>query len=394
MSLNFKRWLLGKLGGDMAAVSSEEIQAQDCSGLSAELYIRELAFWSCVNTISNAVSKCEFKTFSEGKAVKGPEWYLWNIEPNRNQCSSAFLHKLISQLYRHNEALVVELSGQLLVADSFARKPFAVYDDVFTQVQVGDLTLESPFFQSKVLYFQLGERNMRQLVNGLYEVYRKLIDYGMRSYRKSRGTKGVLEIDTVAAGDPTVRETYEEIRAKNFKTFADAENGVLSVWKGMKYSDLGSKTYSNEGTRDIRAMIDDVMDFTARAFGIHPALLSGDVQGTKDALEHTLTFCIDPLCDMIQEEINRKRYGQAGVLAKSYIQIDTKCIKHVDLLSVSTAIDKLISSGVFCINDILELVGNPPIDETWADKHFMTKNYETVSELLNALSGETQRDTG
>lgn len=395
MGLDFKRWLLEKLGGDKARVSSVGISGDEYFGFSAELYVRELAFWSCVNLIGNAVSKCEFKTFVGGKETKGPEYYAWNVEPNKNQNSSAFLHKLIAQLYGHNEALIVEnKDGQLLVADSFNRKPYAVYDDVFSQVQIGDFTFDRTFKQSEVMYFSLGERDMRMLVNGLYETYRKLLDYGMKSYRKSRGSKAVLEMETAASGDPKFLETYESIRNQQFKAFADAENAILPLWKGMKYTDIGSKTYSNEGTRDIRAMIDDVSDFTAKGFGIHPALISGDVQGTKDALDHTLTFCIDPLCDMIQEEINRKRSGQAGFLAGTYVQIDTKCIKHVDLLSVATAIDKLISSGAFCINDIRELVGEPPINEPWASQHFMTKNYSTVSELLKALVSGEPLDTG
>ena len=153
----------------------------------------------------------------------------------------------------------------------------------------------------------------------------------------------------------------------------------------MNYTDLGSKTYTNEGTRDIRAMIDDVCDFTARAFGVPPALLSGDVQGVSDALDQFLTFCIDPLCDMISEEINRKRYGK-DVLRGSRMQIDTKCVKHVDLLSVSTAIDKLIASGAFSVNDIRNVVGEPEIDEPWANQHFMTKNYSTVQDLLDAIN--------
>jgi phage portal protein BeeE len=49
-----------------------------------------MAFWSAVNIVANAVSKCEFKTFLNGKEDKGKEYYLWNIEPNKNQNSSDF----------------------------------------------------------------------------------------------------------------------------------------------------------------------------------------------------------------------------------------------------------------------------------------------------------------
>lgn len=385
MTLNFKRWLLEKLSGDQARVSSEEITADEFFGLSAEMYVRELAFWQCTNLVANAVSKCEFKTFDRGKEIKGEEYYLWNIEPNKNQNSSVFLQKMISKLFSENEVLVVEANGQLLVADSYTRREYALLDDIFEQVTVGDFKFERSFVQSDVLFIRLHSKNMRPLVNGLYETYKKLIDYGMRSYNKSRGTKGVLSIDTIAAGDPTARQIFEDLKNSGFKRFADAENAVLPMWKGMNYTDLGSKTYTNEGTRDIRAMIDDVCDFTARAFGVPPALLSGDVQGVSDALDQFLTFCVDPLCDLLSEEINRKRYGK-DVLRGSRMQIDTKCVKHVDLLSVSTAIDKLIASGAFSVNDIRNVVGEPEIDEPWANQHFMTKNYSTVQDLLDAIN--------
>lgn len=385
MALNFKRWLLERLSGDQARVSSEDITAGEFFSLSAEIYVRELAFWQCTNLVANAVSKCEFKTFDRGKEIKGEEYYLWNIEPNKNQNSSVFLQKLISKLFSENEVLVVGANGQILVADSYTRREYALLDDIFEQVTVGDFKFERSFVQSDVLFIQLHSKNMRPLVNGLYETYKKLIDYGMRSYNKSRGTKGVLSMDAMAAGDQNAQRIFEDLKNSGFKRFADAENAVLPMWRGMNYTDLGSKTYTNEGTRDIRAMIDDVCDFTARAFGVPPALLSGDVQGVSDALDQFLTFCIDPLCDMLSEEINRKRYGK-DVLRGSRMQIDTKCVKHVDLLSVSTAIDKLIASGAFSVNDIRNVVGEPEIDEPWANQHFMTKNYSTVQDLLDAIN--------
>lgn len=391
--MNFKRWLLEKLGGDQERVASMEITSSDLFGLSAELYVRELAFWQCINLIAGAVSKCEFKTFRGGKEIKESEYYLWNFEPNLNQSSSVFLQKLVSKLFSENEVLAVEANGQLLVADSYSRKEYALIEDKFEQVTVGNFKFDRSFLQSDVLFWRLHSRDMRPLVNGMYEAYRKLIDYGMSSYRKSRGTKGVLSVDTMAAGDAKFQETYEDIKNQRFKTFAAAENAVLPLWKGMTYTDIGSKTYSNEGTRDIRAMIDDVADFTARAFGVPPLLLSGEVQGINDALDQFLTFCIDPLCDMLSEEINRKRYGK-GVLDGTRLQIDTKCVKHVDLLSVSTAIDKLIASGAFSVNDIRELVGEPKISEEWADQHFMTKNYQDVQSLLEALQKTTSPETG
>ena len=386
--MNIITWLIDKLGGKPVPINfNDEKLLDEYASLVADIYIREMAFWSAVNLVANAVSKCEFKTFMNGKETKGKEYYLWNIEPNRNQNSSVFLHKLIAQLYRNNECLVIEQNGQLLVADNFIRKPYALYDDVFSQVQVEDFTFNRSFTQSEVLYYKLNEENIRKLVNGLYESYSKLITYSMKAYQRSRGTKGIFKYDTLPVAGTDERKAFDALINEKIKKWMDGDNAALPLGRGQEWKELQHKTYTNESTRDIRAQIDDIFDFTARAFGIPPALLRGDVQDTSKAVDQLLTFCIDPLTDMLSEEINRKRNGYTGFSQGTYLKIDTKSIKHVDLLSVATAIDKLIGSGAFCINDIRKAVGDEPIDEPWANQHFITKNYETVENALKALEG-------
>jgi len=196
-----------------------------------------------------------------------------------------------------------------------------------------------------------------------------------------------MSLDVQMMSNADFRKRYEAIQNADFRRFAEAENAILPVYKGMDYTALSSKTYSADSTRDIRSMIDDVTDFTARGFGIPPALLNGSVQDVSSATDQLLTFCVDPLADNIQEEINRKRYGKAGYLRGNYLRVDTSAIKHIDLLSSSGHIDKLVSSGVVCINDIRGLLGQPLINEPWAWEHFITKNYATVEELLKALEG-------
>lgn len=386
--MNVISWLMDKLGKKSVPVNFNEKEYYDeYASLVFDVYIRELAFWSAVNLVANAVSKCEFKTFLNGKETKGKEYYLWNIEPNKNQNSSAFLHKLIAKLYRENECLVIEQNGQLLVADSFTRKSYVLYEDVFTQVQIEDFTFNRSFVQSEVLYYNLNEENIRKLVNGLYDSYSKLIAYSMKSYQRSRGTKGVFEYDTVPVSGSEERKAFDALINDKIKKWLESDSAALPLGRGQKWHELEHKTYSNETTRDIRAQIDDIFDFTARSLNIPPSLLRGDVQDTSKAVDQLLTFCVDPLVDMLQEEINRKRNGYTGYSQGTYLKIDTKTIKHVDLFSVAEKIDKLISSGGFCINDIRIAVGDEPIDESWAWQHWMTKNYETIEQAMKALEG-------
>lgn len=381
MAFNFFKWLFGSRD------SPQPVTGDEFFDLLSDNYIRELAFESCVNLVGNIVSKCEIKTYSGGEEVKGPEYYLWNYAPNQNQNSTSFWHKLIYQLYHNREALVIENDGKLYVADSYNRKKYALYDDVFSQVAIDDFTFNQTFMASNVLFFELTNQDMKQIVDGLYQSYGKLIQYGMKGYQKSRGEKGTLELDMTASGDTQFLQTYEDIKNKGFKTFAEAENAVLPLYKGMKYTPTSNKTYSSDTTRDIRAMIDDVTDFYARGFGIPAPLLNGSVQDVSSATDQLLTFCADPLADNLAEEINRKRYGLSDFQKGNYLKIDTSCIKHVDLIESAANIDKLMGSGVLCVNDIRVLLGQPIIPEKWAYQHFITKNYSAIVDALTELSG-------
>jgi len=377
-------WIVNRLAGDPIPT---EVEIEEFFNLQAELVVRNLAFYSAINLISKSISKCEFKTYFKNEEVKKEEYYMWNIEPNKNQNSTQFITKLITKLYENNECLVIESNGQLLVADTFYKKEFALFENQFTSVMVNGFEFNKTFSMSEVLYFKLNNEDVRKLINGMYESYGKLITYAQKSYEKSRGNRGILDINGTAQGNKNFNETFGKLMNQKFKTFFESNNAVLPLFDGYSYTDIGSKTYSNEGTRDIKAMVDDIYDFTGRAIGTPPILLKGEVSGSKDAVDNLLTFCIDPLVDMMQEEINRKRSGYLGYSKGTFIKIDTKTIKHIDLLSVSTSIDKLISSGAFCVNDIRKLVGEEIIDEPWAWEHYMTKNYAAIEELMNSLKG-------
>ena len=49
MGLNFKKWLLEKLGGGTEKTKSIDIDWTEFFSLMDNAYIRELAFWTCVN---------------------------------------------------------------------------------------------------------------------------------------------------------------------------------------------------------------------------------------------------------------------------------------------------------------------------------------------------------
>lgn len=143
---------------------------------------------------------------------------------------------------------------------------------------------------------------------------------------------------------------------------------------------------------EIRKLVEDVFNMTARAFGIPSVLINGSVEGTADANKRFLTYVIDPLCDQIQEEINRKRYGYEAWQEGSYVRVDSSSIIHFDIFENAANIEKVVGSGIFSLNDVLRAANQEPIPEEWADRHYMTLNITEMGTQTRALEGGEQNE--
>ena len=359
-----------------------------------EIYIRELAFNLVVNKIANAISKCQMNIYTDQKRDRNEEWYRWNVSPNPNQSAPAFWAKLIYQLYNFNEALIVPIGGNLYVADSFVvNKQYAFFDYRFESIQIDDFSLSRAFRQNEVFYFQLNNRKMVTYLNGTMTLYTGLIKAAYSSYMASNGNKGFLKISQFAEQEDDFQEYFNQLVNEDFKKFFESSNAVMPLYEGYSYESLGN-TGTQSNTRDIKALIEDVIQTTANAFNMPTSIAIGNVQDTSKAIDEFLTFCIDPLIRILEAEITRKSFTQSQVINGSYVKFDTTAIKHIDLLDVATAIDKLISSGCFTINDIRKTIGADEIDEPWANQFFMTKNYSTIEDLMNQLNNTTDTKGG
>ena len=213
----------------------------------------------------------------------------------------------------------------------------------------------------------------------------KLLQDAVDKYEKAGGEKGILTIDAQAAGrkygDKTFEEIFEDLMNKRFEKFFKSRNAVLPLFNGFGYVPRTGAEQSKKSTsevKDITDLTDEILMKVSQAFNIPVSLLKGDVSDVKEITKNFLTFCIDPICDMMTGEINRKRYGKAEVLKKNYLRVDTSCAMHVDIFEIAEKIDKLISSGMYCIDELRKKVGEAALGTEEAKAHFITKNYEKL----------------
>ena len=365
-------------------VSLKEITCQELMEAGQEFQIRQMCWAVCVNMIANAIGRCEMRTFKNGAEVREREYYMWNVEPNVNQNSTAFWHKLVGKALDANEALIVETRlrdghSALVVADNWVPgEQFPSRQNEYREVTIGDMTYNKTFYEKDVLHIVVNHIDVKPVIDGMYAAYYRLISAAMKYYEWDHGQHWKVRVDEIAQADPDFKKAFSEMIQQQVKPFFESSGAILPEFNGYTYTNESGEGESD--TRDIRAMVDDIFSFTAKTLQIPAVLIDGQVSGAENAVERFLTGCIDPFCDQIEEEVNRKRYGYEGWKAGNYVHMDSSSIQHFDIFGNAANVEKLVGSGAFTINDILRAANMPTINEPWANRHFLTKNIAGIEE--------------
>jgi HK97 family phage portal protein len=217
----------------------------------------------------------------------------------------------------------------------------------------------------------------------------------MGKYKRAGGRKGTAEVNKSKTGDDKEQKRIDDLFSKQFKAYFEAENAVVTLPNGVKYTEItgeGSKKSTSE-VNDIANITKEAFARVAQAFRIPPALLQGDIADVSKIMDELLTVCVDPLVDLIQTEIVRKRYGKTAFLAKTFLRIDTTCIKHIDIFDVAMAADKLISDSLYNVDELRQKLGDAPLNTWWSKRYVLTKNYEPVDEPANSMTGGEKNET-
>ena len=415
---NFWDFVRGKmLGGSEVTISSDELAGLVDREKLTELSLYEFALCSGINIIANALSACEIRTFVNNKEIHGEEYYLWNYSPHYNYNANEFLQKIVWNLIYKNECLVVETRGGLVVADSYEHEVYALYQDVFRNVIVNSdsqngishpYTFPQSFRMEDVLFYRLSSKNIKSILDYLMEGYRSLLETAIDKFKKSAGERGILTIDgNAAAGqnygtkpDGTLRtfnDVFTEMMNERFKSYFNAKNAVMPIWKGFDYQIKGSEASkrSTSEVKDITDMTTEITTKVANALQIPPQLMLGTAAEVKQLTRNLITFGIRPIADVIETENNRKRSGRE-VLRGTYQMIDLTGIEYTDIFEAAQGAYNLLGSGA-SIDEIRVLTGRPELGTKWSRKHLISKNFadlETIEDLGKIGNGGTDPPAG
>lgn len=373
---SFTRWLSELFG----AAEAEKIEegGYRLREDEAPLALERMAIQSAVSLISAAVGQCRFRTFLDGEEAQLEEYYLWNYAPNANQSSTQFLQDFVETLVYNNEALIVERRGELFLAESFSWQEAGTKELTFTNIAIGSESIPDRRARD-VLFFRLGNTNVKPLLSNICHQYEALIEKAVTSYERATADKGILSIDAVRRGKVEDEEKYrKELLDGRFKKFFSSQNAVLPLYSGYTYTPHKRELRNISELNDVKKMSDEIYNRVGQAFRIPPAFLRGETAQSGDGMDKFIRMCVRPICNMMEEEITRKRYGIGEFKKGSFVAIDTAMLEIAGIFASADKLDKIIGCGILSIDEVREKVGERALGTLEAQKHYITKNYGVV----------------
>lgn len=355
-----------------------------------QLQIKRHAIEHSIDMIAKTISKSEIQIYRRNekhkivKVENEQEYYKLNVQPNENEEATSFFYKVIKKYLDEEEALIVCLDGNLYLADSFISASSILFAKTYYNVQISDnngnsIILKKVFNSDEVIHLNLKASKVKETLDSYYEELGNLIGIASSHYKLNNLHKFRLRFP---GGQPTLKDpvsgddiTYEEYKRKVTRGLFEEEDAIvlLSESFGLEKIDFGSGFTSDEWSKLEKKWSDKV----AMTYNIPLDIYYGNKTDKSTSTNDFITFGILPHLQLLEDGLNAKIIGMDNYLKGERIKINRLNMKHFDILESATSMDKLFSNG-YSHNEINEIIGIQRIDEEWADRHHVTKNYQNV----------------
>ncbi|WP_213469894.1 phage portal protein [Staphylococcus caprae] len=343
---------------------------------SQKAYIKKWALDTCINHIARTISQTKFEIIdSESKDTSSTTHYKLNVRPNTDESAATFWQKVIRKLIYDNEVLIVVTdSKDLIIADDFVREEYALYDDIFDHIMIGDFEYERSFRMSEVIYLEYNNESITNMLMGLFSDYGDIFGRMIKSNLMNNQIRATLSMDTNVALKTTTNEEMQKFINKAYKAFESNDIAIVPVQKGYNYTEhTNDNTSSKSQIEEMAKVPNQLLSYVASNLGIPLPLLDGSVADIEAMTENYMKFCINHFIEKIVDELNAKLFSERGYKEGKRIKAITIGAKTP--VEKAEAVDKLVASGSFTPNEVRDMFNYPHIEDEEMDKVMVTKNY-------------------
>lgn len=348
---------------------------------SNRAHMKRLAIDTCIAFLGRTISQSEFRVRNKDEYVKDELYYRLNTRPNKNMTASTFWQTFVHKLIYDNEVLVIQADdGDLLIADSFTIKKYAVYEDIFSDVVVRDFEFDRTFKQSEVIHLRYSNERLEPLINSLFKDYGDLFGMILAGQKRKNQIRGTVDMDIVAAKSKEHVQKMQEFIDNMYKAISTKDVAIIPQQTGFKYSEQSGNGIAGQNVDEINKVVKGFFEEVAVAIGIPTSLLRGDMADVGNQTKNYMFFTVSPLLKKLKDEADVKFFTKNEYLDGKCIEIRKPSFR--DIFDLATAADKLRASGIMNGNEIRAELGLERVDNEMLDEYYVTKNYQTSNSAL------------
>ncbi|HDR5354004.1 TPA: phage portal protein [Bacillus thuringiensis] len=343
-------------------------------------YLKKVALETCINFIARTVSLSEFRMMKKDTRQYNDWHYLLNIRPNTDQSAADFWQDFVYKLILDNEVLAI-LTDQndLLIADHFDRVEYAVYPDVFKNVNVKDYTFQRSFQMDEVIYITYNNEELTKFMSGIFKDYTQLFSRMIETNMFSNQIRATAEMESAQNLEGENLTKLQSFMDKLFGAFRKNAFAIVPKIKGFNYTEIADGSNNGRSVEELSKLKKDLIDHVANILGIPTALVRGDMGDYETSIKAYIKFCISPLIKKIEDELNAKLIEKKNFLSGEKIEVTG--VKEKDIIDHAEAVDKLVASGAFTRNEVRKLFGAERSNNPELDEFVITKNYQSANSI-------------
>lgn len=362
----------------------------DFLGIEVEqrLYLKNSAIETSVNLMGRTISTADFRFIKNKKRADHDFDYLLNVRPNSNQSAAQFWKDFVYTLLVENEVLVIlSDNNELLIADSFHREKYALYEDIFHDVTVKDYTFKRTFPMSKVIYMTYNNKKFTRFLDGMFKDYTELFSRMVETKMYENQIRALAGLDTTQSLDEKNRKRLQSFIGRMYEVFRKSAFAIAPKLKGLDYEEITKgQTSKGQSVEELEKLRKDTTKQVANILGIPSALVLGELSEYETAMKAYIRLTAKPLIEQIKDELTAKLIEKQDY--KNGMQLKVYGVNEKSPLEMAQDADKLRGSAVANGHEIREMIGLEHSDDPIHDKFFITKNYNTSDEAIEGGENE------